>query len=82
MLFISIRSAARKTTELETAEPTQLGDVALRRRAINRAGAQDGYSCEEGQKCLTPWVDLRCHQYPENVLLADLGWGFHPKITL
>ena len=27
------------------------------------------------------WVDLRCHQYPENVLLADLGWGFHPKIT-
>ena len=35
MLFISIRSAARYTTELETAEPTQLGDVALRRRAIN-----------------------------------------------
>ena len=35
MLFISIRSAARKTTELETAEPAQLGGVALRRRAIN-----------------------------------------------
>ena len=35
-----------------------------------------------GQKCLTPWVDLRCHQYPENELLAGLGWGFHPKITL
>ena len=35
-----------------------------------------------GPKCLTPWVDLRCHQYPENGLLAGLGWGFHPKITL
>ena len=35
-----------------------------------------------GPKCLTPWVDLRCHQYPENGLLAGLGWSFHPKITL
>ena len=35
-----------------------------------------------GPKGLTPWVDLRCHQYPENGLLAGLGWGFHPKITL
>ena len=35
MLFISIRSAASYTTELETAEPTQLGGVALRRRPIN-----------------------------------------------
>ena len=35
-----------------------------------------------GPTCLTPWVDLRCHQYPENGLLAGLGWGFHPKITL
>ena len=31
-----------------------------------------------GPKCLTPWVDLRCHQYHENGLLAGLGWGFHP----
>ena len=30
----------------------------------------------------SPWVDLRCHEYPENGLLAGLGWGFHPKITL
>ena len=37
MLFIFswIRSPARYTIELETAEPTQLGGVALRRRAIN-----------------------------------------------
>ena len=35
-----------------------------------------------GPQCLTPWVDLRCHQYPENGLLAGLGWGFHPKITI
>ena len=39
MLFMSsrvwIRSAARQTTELETAEPTQLGGIALTRRAIN-----------------------------------------------
>ena len=34
-LFQLIRSAARSTTELETAEPTQLGGVALRRRPIN-----------------------------------------------
>ena len=31
---------------------------------------------------MTPWVDFRCHQYPENGLLAGLGWGFHHKITL
>ena len=24
----------------------------------------------------------RCHQYPENGLLAGLGLGFHPEITL
>ena len=39
MLYISsrvwIRSAARYTTELETAEPIQLGGVALRRRPFN-----------------------------------------------
>ena len=38
MLFISsrwIRSAARQTTELETAEQTELGGVALTRRPIN-----------------------------------------------
>ena len=35
MLFISIRSAARYTTELETAEPSQLGGVAVSRMAIN-----------------------------------------------
>ena len=37
MLFIFpwIRSPARYTIELETAEPTQLGGVTLRRRAIN-----------------------------------------------
>ena len=28
------------------------------------------------------YVYLRCHQYPENVLLAGWGWGFHHKITL
>ena len=28
------------------------------------------------------WVDLSSHQYAENGLLAGLGWGFHPKITL
>ena len=28
-----------------------------------------------GPKCLTPWVDLRYHQYPENGLLA----GFTTK---
>ena len=35
-----------------------------------------------GPNCLTPWVDLRCHRYPENGLLAGLGWAIHPKITL
>ena len=34
-VFQWIRSAASYTTELETAEPTHLGGVALRRRAIN-----------------------------------------------
>ena len=32
-------------------------------------------------KGLTRWVDLSSHQYPENGLLARLGWGFHPKMT-
>ena len=32
-----------------------------------------------GPKGLITWVDLRCHPYPENRLLA--GLGFHPKIT-
>ena len=35
MLFTSIRYAARYTTTLEAAEPSQLGGVAVRRRAIN-----------------------------------------------
>ena len=25
---------------------------------------------------MTPWVDLWCHEYPENGLLAGLGWIF------
>ena len=33
----------------------------------------------KGPKGLTPWVDLRCHQYPENGLLAGLGGAFTPK---
>ena len=33
-IFLWIRSPARYTIELETAEPTQLGGVALRRGAI------------------------------------------------
>ena len=33
MLFTSIRSAARQTTEFEAAEPSQLGGVAVRRLA-------------------------------------------------
>ena len=35
MLFTSIRYAARYTTKLEAAEPSQLGGVAVRRLAIN-----------------------------------------------
>ena len=35
MLFNSIRYAARYTTKLEAAEPSQLGGVAVRRLAIN-----------------------------------------------
>ena len=35
-----------------------------------------------GPKGLTLWVDLSSHQYHENGLLAGLGRGFHPKITL
>ena len=35
MLFTSIRYAARYTTKLEAAEPSQLGGVAVRRLAID-----------------------------------------------
>ena len=28
-------------------------------------------------KGLTPWVDLRCHQYPENVYSAHSNWPLH-----
>ena len=32
-----------------------------------------------GPKCLTRWVDLSSNKYPENGLLAGLGWAFSPK---
>ena len=32
-----------------------------------------------GRKGLTPWVDLRFHQYPENGLLAVWGGAFTAK---
>ena len=28
-------------------------------------------------KCLTPWVDLRCHQYPENGYSVNSNWPLH-----
>ena len=33
-------------------------------------------------KGFNTWVHFSSHQYHKNGLLAGLGWGFHPKITL